>query len=81
MFETLIIRSQMKSDKPVKNIKTFYFIAGSLTFILGDEFKATNFWCSHQKILSDEMRRSTGDQFIDPSGNESLPIFHTESYH
>ena len=37
MLETLIIRrSQMKSDKPAINIKTFrYFIAGSSPFILG----------------------------------------------
>ena len=44
MFETLIIRSQMKSDEPAINIKTFwYYVAGSSPFILRDEFQATNF--------------------------------------
>ena len=47
MFKTLIM-SQTKSDETAINITTFpYFIAGSSPFILGDEFKATNFQCSH----------------------------------
>ena len=47
MFQTLITRSQVKGDELAINIKSFwYFIAGSSTFILRDEFEVKNFLCS-----------------------------------
>ena len=63
----------MKCDKLAINMKSFwYFIAGSSPFILGDEFKAMNFWCSYKKILGDKMRRWTSEKLIDPSEKQAL---------
>ena len=51
MFQTLVKKSQMKSDEPTINIKTFwYFIAGSSPFILGDEFQTMKFCVSTSRF-------------------------------